>query len=59
VDKVRTVVDVSSELGWHRDRIAEYAAIGFDEIYLHHVGQSQQRFIDAFGEHVLPGLREV
>jgi probable non-F420 flavinoid oxidoreductase len=59
VDKVRTVVDVSSELGWHRDRIAEYAAIGFDEIYLHHVGQSQQPFIDAFGEHVLPGLREV
>lgn len=59
VEKVRTVVDVSSELGWHRDRIAEYAAIGFDEIYLHHVGQSQERFIDAFGEHVLPGLRGV
>jgi hypothetical protein len=58
VEKVRSVVDVSSELGWHRDRIAEYAAIGFDEIYLHHVGQSQERFIDTFGEHVLPGLRE-
>ena len=59
VEKVRTVVNISSDLGWHRDRIAEYAAIGFDEIYLHHVGQSQERFIDAFGEHVLPGLREV
>jgi len=58
-EKVRTVVNISSDLGWHRDRIAEYAAIGFDEIYLHHVGQSQERFIDAFGEHVLPGLREV
>jgi alkanesulfonate monooxygenase SsuD/methylene tetrahydromethanopterin reductase-like flavin-dependent oxidoreductase (luciferase family) len=57
MEKVRTVVDVSSELGWHRDRIAEYAAAGFDEIYLHHVGQSQERFIDAFGEHVLPDLR--
>ena len=27
---------------------------GFDEIYLHHVGQEQDAFIDAFGEHVLP-----
>jgi hypothetical protein len=52
------VVDVSSDLAWHRDRLADYAATGFDEIYLHHVGQSQERFIDAFGEHVLPELRE-
>ena len=57
VAKVRTVVDVSSDLAWHRDRLAEYAALGFDEIYLHHVGQSQERFIDAFGEHVLPDLK--
>ena len=27
---------------------------GFDAIYLHHVGQEQRRFIEAFGEHVLP-----
>jgi probable non-F420 flavinoid oxidoreductase len=58
VEQVRTVVDVSSDLAWHRDRLAEYAATGFDEIYLHHVGQSQERFIDALGEHVLPELRE-
>jgi G6PDH family F420-dependent oxidoreductase len=58
VEKVRTVVDVSSDLGWHRDRLAGYSALGFDEIYLHHVGQSQERFIDAFGEHVLPELKE-
>jgi G6PDH family F420-dependent oxidoreductase len=58
VEKVRTVVDVSSDLGWHRDRLAGYAALGFDEIYLHHVGQSQDRFVDAFGEHVLPELKE-
>ena len=58
VEKVRTVVDVSSDLAWHRDRLAAYAALGFDEIYLHHVGQSQERFIDAFGEHVLPELKE-
>ena len=58
VEKVRTVVDISCDLAWHRDRLAQYAGLGFDEIYLHHVGQSQERFIDAFGEHVLPELKE-
>jgi hypothetical protein len=57
--QVRTVVDVSADLAWHRDRLAQYAGLGFDEIYLHHVGQSQERFIDAFGDHVLPALKEV
>lgn len=58
VAQVRAVVNVSSDLGWHRDRLAEYADLGFDEVYLHHVGQSQERFIDAFGEQVLPELKE-
>ncbi|KAA1423895.1 TIGR03885 family FMN-dependent LLM class oxidoreductase [Mumia zhuanghuii] len=58
VDRVRSVVDVSADLGWHRDRLASYAELGFDEIYLHHVGQSQNEFIDAFGAQVLPGLKE-
>jgi probable non-F420 flavinoid oxidoreductase len=57
VETVREVVDVSSDLSRHRDRLAEYAALGFDEIYLHHVGQSQAAFIDAFGEHVLPSVK--
>ena len=30
--------------------LAEYAELGFDKIYLHHVGQEQDAFIDAFGE---------
>ena len=42
---------------WHRDRIAELAAVGFDDVYLHFVGQEQAGFIDAFGEQVLPALR--
>jgi alkanesulfonate monooxygenase SsuD/methylene tetrahydromethanopterin reductase-like flavin-dependent oxidoreductase (luciferase family) len=57
IDAVRGAVEVSSDLGWHRDRIAELAAVGFDDVYLHHVGQDQRPFIDAFGEHVLPALR--
>ena len=37
--------------------LTELAALGFDEIALHHVGQELDPFIDAFGEHVLPRLR--
>jgi alkanesulfonate monooxygenase SsuD/methylene tetrahydromethanopterin reductase-like flavin-dependent oxidoreductase (luciferase family) len=47
---------VSSDLGRHAAWIAELAELGFDAIYLHHVGQEQRRFIEAFGEHVLPRL---
>ena len=58
IEGVRRSVEVSSDLAWHRDRIAELAAIGFDDVYLHFVGQEQGGFIDAFGEHVLPALRD-
>ncbi len=57
LDGVRRAVEVSEDLSWHRDRIAELAEVGFDDVYLHFVGQEQAGFIDAFGEHVLPTLR--
>jgi probable non-F420 flavinoid oxidoreductase len=53
---VAKVVRVSGDLGQHAAWIAEYVELGFDEVYLHHVGQEQHGFIDAFGEHVLPQL---
>jgi probable non-F420 flavinoid oxidoreductase len=53
---VAQVVRVSSDLGQHAAWIAEYVELGFDDVYLHHVGQEQRGFIDAFGEHVLPQL---
>ena len=55
-DAVRQPVRVSADLAEHRGWLEEYADLGFDDIYLHHVGQEQTAFIDAFGEHVLPGL---
>ncbi len=55
-EQVRKSVLVSSDLGWHAARLAELAELGFDEIYLHHVGREQRPFIDAFGEKVLPQL---
>ena len=55
-DAVRDTVLVSADPGRHVEVLRELAALGFDEIYLHHVGREQERFIDAFGEHVLPEL---
>lgn len=53
---VHDSVRISHDLGRHREWIAEYADLGFEEIYLHHVGQEQTRFIDTFAEHVLPAV---
>ena len=55
-EDVRSAVLVSSDLAQHAEWLHEYAELGFGAIYLHHVGQEQRAFIDAFGEHVLPRL---
>ncbi|MFD7659747.1 TIGR03885 family FMN-dependent LLM class oxidoreductase [Actinosynnema sp. NPDC059797] len=57
VEQVANVVNISTDLGRHAKVLREYADLGFDEIYLHHVGREQERFLDAFGEHVLPEVR--
>ncbi len=56
-EALRGPVLVSSDLGWHAAKLVELAAIGFERVYLHHVGQEQDAFLDAFGEKVLPQLR--
>jgi probable non-F420 flavinoid oxidoreductase len=56
LEQVRKVVLVSSELGRHAEWLQEYFDLGFDELFLHHVGQHQDGFIDAFGDKVLPQL---
>jgi probable non-F420 flavinoid oxidoreductase len=47
---------ISSDLGRHAAWLNELAGLGFDALYLHHVGQEQGAFIEAFGAHVLPQL---
>src|SRR5690606_9076295 len=47
---------ISSDLERFVAGIAEFAALGFEAIYLHHVGVEQRRFIEAFGERVLPAF---
>jgi probable non-F420 flavinoid oxidoreductase len=56
-EDMRAGVLVSSDLQQHVAWIDEAAALGFDEINLHHVGRDQRPFVEAFGEHVLPALR--
>lgn len=55
-EALRDSVLVSSDPARFVDSINEFADVGFDEIYLHHVGQQQQEFIEVFGERVLPQL---
>jgi probable non-F420 flavinoid oxidoreductase len=55
-DDVRGSVLVSSDVGRHAGWINERAELGFDAVYLHHVGQEQHEFIDVFGAGVLPQL---
>ncbi|MGV9804405.1 TIGR03885 family FMN-dependent LLM class oxidoreductase [Micromonospora chersina] len=57
MERVASVVNVSADLGRHVGWLAEYVALGFDQIALHHVGQEQRAFIDTFGAEVLPKLR--
>jgi alkanesulfonate monooxygenase SsuD/methylene tetrahydromethanopterin reductase-like flavin-dependent oxidoreductase (luciferase family) len=54
---VREKVHVSSDLGQHLAWLQAHLELGVDSLYLHHVGQAQDAFIDAFAEHVLPALQ--
>jgi hypothetical protein len=54
--RVAAAVNVSADLGRHAELLHGYAELGFDEIYLHHVGRELDGFIDAFGARVLPRL---
>lgn len=55
-EDMRAAVLIASDLDRHIDWLSELAELGFDEIYLHHVGPEQSAFIEAFGEKVLPKL---
>ena len=55
-EAMRGPVLVSSDLGRHVAWLQELVALGFDEVYLHHVGKEQRPWLEVFGEHVLPQL---
>ena len=51
-DAVLISADIGRHVGWLNDLIE----LGFDRIYLHHVGREQREFIETFGSKVLPQL---
>ncbi|WP_199509355.1 TIGR03885 family FMN-dependent LLM class oxidoreductase [Nucisporomicrobium flavum] len=57
VEQVRSVVNVSADPDRHTEWLRGYAGLGFDRIYLHHVGQDLSDFVTTFGAKVLPALR--
>jgi hypothetical protein len=57
VEQVGKVVNISADLEKHVEQLRGYAALGFDRIYLHHVGQDLLPFVETFGAKVLPALR--
>ncbi|OFI38115.1 LLM class F420-dependent oxidoreductase [Arthrobacter sp. SW1] len=54
VDDVTEAVLVSADPARHIEWLTGFARLGFEEIYLHHVGQELGPFIDCFGREVLP-----
>jgi probable non-F420 flavinoid oxidoreductase len=56
-DDVAARVIVDADPARQLARLAELVAIGFDGVWIHQVGKEQERFIDVFGEHVVPQLR--
>lgn len=57
-EDVRKVVRISAEVERHVEWLRGDVELGFEHIYLHQVGREQQRFIDVFGERVLPALAD-
>lgn len=57
-EALRGAVLVSHDAADLADRVAELARIGFDRVYLHHVGQEQGGFLAAAEAEILPRLRE-
>jgi coenzyme F420-dependent glucose-6-phosphate dehydrogenase len=57
-EHLRKAVFISSDLSRHVEWLRERAALGFVSLDLHNVGPNQREFIDAFGQHVLPALKQ-
>ncbi len=48
---------VSSDPARHVAWLQDAVDLGFEELYLHHVGQDLREFVEVFGERVLPELQ--
>jgi probable non-F420 flavinoid oxidoreductase len=57
-EEVSARIRVSSDIERHLAWIEQDIALGFERIYLHNVNRDQERFIEVFGEHVLPQVQK-
>ncbi|MDY0908747.1 TIGR03885 family FMN-dependent LLM class oxidoreductase [Microbacterium sp. CFBP9034] len=55
--ELRKAVLVDTDAAALAERIAELVRIGFDRVYLHHVGKNQDEFLDRAESDLLPALR--
>lgn len=58
-EALRQALLIDHDAGRLAERIAELARIGFDRVYLHHVGQDQSGFLATAESALLPRLREL
>jgi probable non-F420 flavinoid oxidoreductase len=56
-EDLRGSVEVSADLGYHAAWLADVIDMGFDGVWIHHVGQEQRAFLEAFGDKVLPHVK--
>lgn len=57
-EELRRAVVVASDPADFTDRITELASLGFDRVYLHHVGKDQSEFLAVARHDILPRLRK-
>lgn len=53
-EMVAEQVPCGPDIARHIEKIEEFAAAGFDELYVNQIGPEQDDFFDAYREHVLP-----
>jgi coenzyme F420-dependent glucose-6-phosphate dehydrogenase len=56
LQEVDKMVRISADTRQHLDWLAEDRALGFEQLFLHNVNLEQERFIDDFGQYVVPDL---
>ena len=58
-DDLDSSIRISADLERHIAWLQSDLDLGFEHIYVHNVNREQQRFIEAFGERVVPALAHV
>jgi probable non-F420 flavinoid oxidoreductase len=57
IEKLKEMVNISSDVKVHTRLIQSYIDLGFDTVILHNVNRDQETFIKDFGDKVLPELK--